>query len=219
MEKINIVMILPKNYCNDISRVYDWYGKYGLKVIPINYNDMSETISPYDFYFCEDPDKAAYDIDSIRDLAYPFPYWAVKVGPYINIVTLRIVEKEGGITSLLNNEHLYALQEQAATIKTPIGFDFFVKVEHECLIFQLSLVADTFYEFKGYHPDSMIYELIQSNVEEKPYYNGHSLKQIQLEKGIYLILDGFVIVPPSQWYIWKHRKSLKMAPLLQIPNE
>lgn len=42
------------------------------------------------------------------------------------------------------------------------------------------------------------------------------MKQIELSPGINLILDGFVIVPPSQWYQWHNYRSFKNLPFLPI---
>lgn len=202
-------MISHKYYSNDLLRVFNWYAKYGLKVIPVNYNDMSETISPYEFYFLEPPDKATSDYTSIRKISQPFTYWAVKVGSYIDIITVRVVESEGGIESLQKNENLSNLLNLTATIKTPFGFDYLVKVDHQWLVSQIEWTSYQFFEFKGFHPGSLLYEYVQMDIKEKPYYQGHRLKQIAYGEGIYLILDGFIIIPPSQWYIWKHQKSIK----------
>ena|GEM_PF-4628219 len=209
-----VIMIHTKSA---IESVKDDFLIHKLMVIPVDYKDMGKNISPYDFYFCESPEEATSNIQTLLGMISVGSYFAVKIDPDSNIAVLRIIEEEGGNESLKGIESKYGTLPRTAIVKTPVGYDHFFKGDTEWLRSQTSSIQSTYFEFTGHaHPDQLE-KYLQEMVIEKPYYRGHELKQIEIAPGINLILDGFVIIPPSQWYDWYSKMSLKSIP--RFPNE
>ena len=214
-------MSSQKKYTNDLFRVLGWYAKYGLKVIPVDYNDLSENLNPYDFYLLESPDKATSDFKKIPDFFNGSIFWAIEIGPYINIVTLRIIESEGGVESLKELERKYGGLPKTATIsirsiEEHIGYDYLFKCDRDWLNSQISSIPSEFFEYSKHLHLEQLDTYTRMLVTENPYYRGHSLKQKKIAPGVSIILDGFIVVPPSQMYSWHNSKFMRNLPNIPI---
>jgi len=108
-------------------RVYDAYAKFGIKVIPINFDDSTPE-SGRDIEFLVSEDQASCNKETIRQwgITIPNPYWAILVGEYCKILVVRVIGEKGNRT-LSELETTFGRLNVSTYMTTPFGKDYFYK--------------------------------------------------------------------------------------------
>jgi len=68
--------------------VYENFAKKGIRIIPVNYNDL-EILGPNSFELLAPKEDATTDINKIKEWATLGSYWAIQIGSYCNILVIR----------------------------------------------------------------------------------------------------------------------------------
>jgi len=117
--------------------VYETYAEKGFKVIPVNYDD-SNIQSPHKFEFLKEEHEATTDLKTIRNFATGFPYWAIQIGSYCNVLTIRFtdIDEHNNFISRRGNF------TPTIVIESPVHLDYLFKY----LPTDLTLLPDLRYD-------------------------------------------------------------------------